>query len=161
VKLAEEEQVEAWKKAVEQSGDKLPSFSVVRQAAIEIELRDTPLKEIPFKVDDVVRIRVKDNPELIGRNGHVAVVKEVRSLSCLVDTALGERLVHPQYLEDAKLGSEVENKARDLVMRLANLFERRHNDPLVDHLLRYFATKEIVTESEAEVLELLERQRGE
>jgi hypothetical protein len=158
VKLSQEEQVEAWKIAVDLAGEKIPTSAAVRQAVLEIEQRATQEKPIPFTVDDVVRIRVKDNPGLAGQGGHLAVVREVRSSSCILETALGERRVHPQHLESAGLKPEVEEETRQLVHRLAKLHEQRSDDSLVEHLLRYYAHRELLTANEEEVLEVLERQ---
>jgi hypothetical protein len=158
VKLGQEEQVEAWKIAVDLAGEKTPTSAAVRQAVLEIEQRATQEQPIPFTVDDIVRIRVKDNPALAGQGGHLAVVREVRSSSCILETALGERLVHPQHLESAGLKPEVAEETRQLVHRLAKLHDQRSDDSLVENLLRYYAHRELLTANEEEVLEVLERQ---
>lgn len=158
VKLTEDEQIEAWQIAVERAGEKTPTSAAVKQAVLEIEQRATREKPTSFTVDDVVRIRVKDNPGLAGQGGHLAVVREVRSSSCILETALGERLVHPQHLESAGLKAEVEDETRQLVGRLAKLHEQRSDEALVVHLLKFYATEARLTANEEEVLEVLERQ---
>ena len=158
VKLSEREQVRAWKLAVKESGEKAPTSNMVKQAVLEVQQRATKREPNPFAVGDIARIRVKDNPGLAGQGGHLAVVKEVRSSSCILETALGERLVHPQHLEPAGLKAEVEDETRQLVRRLAKLHEQCPDEALVVHLLKFYATEARLTANEEEVLEVLERQ---
>ncbi|OPF19815.1 hypothetical protein B1L04_02790 [Microcystis aeruginosa KW] len=158
VKLSEREQVRAWKLAVKESGEKAPTSNLVKQAVLEVQQRATKKKPNPFTVGDIARIRVKDNPQLVGQGGHLAIVQEIRSFNCIVDTALGERLVNSQHLEPAGLKAEVEDETRQLVRRLARLHEQRRDEALVVHLLKFYALKELLTANEEEVLEVLERQ---
>ena len=158
VKLTQEEQVEAWKIAVDLAGEKTPTSAAVRQAVLEIEQRSASDEAPRFAVGDLTRIRVKDNPQLAGQGGHLAIVKEASSFSCIVNTALGERLVGIQHLEPAGLKLEVEDETRQLVRRLANLHEQRSDEALVVHLLKFYATEARLTANEQEVLEVLERQ---
>jgi hypothetical protein len=158
VKLTQEEQVEAWKIAVDLAGEKTPTSAAVRQAVLEIEQRSASDEAPRFAVGALTRIRVKDNPQLAGQGGHLAIVKEASSFSCIVETALGERLVGIQHLESAGLKAEVEDETRQLVRRLAKLHEQRSDDALVVHLLKFYATEARLTANEEEVLEVLERQ---
>jgi hypothetical protein len=158
VKLTEDEQVEAWQLAVERAGEKAPTSVAVRQAVLEVERRGAGEQPPRFAVGDLTRIRVKDNPQLAGRGGHLGLVKETSSFSCMVETALGEQLVGIQYLEPAGLKPEVEEEARQLVRRLAKLHERRGEEALVRHLLKFYATESRLTANEEEVLAVLERQ---
>ena len=158
VKLSEREQVRAWKLAVKESGEKAPTSNMVKQAVLEVQQRATKKKPNPFTVGDIARIRVKDNPQLAGQGGHLAIVKEASSFSCIVETALGERLVGIQHLESASLKAEVEDETRQLVRRLAKLHEQRSDEALVVHLLKFYATEARLTANEEEVLEVLERQ---
>jgi hypothetical protein len=158
VKLSEREQVRAWKLAVKESGEKAPTSNMVKQAVLEVQQRATKREPNPFAVGDIARIRVKDNPHLVGQGGHLAVVQEIRSFNCIVDTALGERLVNSQHLEPAGLKPEVEDETRQLVRRLARLHEQRRDEALVVHLLKFYATEARLTVNEEEVLEVLERQ---
>lgn len=158
VKLTQEEQVQAWKIAVDRAGEKAPTSAAVRQAVLEIEQRSGGEQPPRFAVGDLARIRVKDNPQLAGRGGYLAAVKEASSFSCIVETALGEQLVGIQYLEPAGLKPEVEEDVRQLVRRLAKLHERRGEEALVRHLLKFYATESLLTANEEEVLEVLERQ---
>jgi hypothetical protein len=158
VKLTQEEQVEAWKIAVDLAGEKTPTSAAVRQAVLEIEQRSASDEAPRFAVGDLTRIRVKDNPQLAGQGGHLAIVKEASSFSFIVETALGERLVGIQHLEPAGLKAEVEDETRHLVGRLAKLHEQRFDEALVVHLLKFYATEVRLTANEEEVLEVLERQ---
>ena len=158
VKLSEREQVRAWKLAVKESGEKAPTSNMVKQAVLEVQQRATKRKPNPFAVGDIARLRVKDNPHLVGQGGHLAIVQEIRSFNCIVDTALGERLVNSQHLEPAGLKPEIEDETRQLVRRLAKLHERRGEEALVRHLLKFYATEARLTANEEEVLEVLERQ---
>lgn len=117
VKLTEEEQFEAWQMVVEQAGAKAPTSAGVKQAVLEIEQRAIKEEPIFFAVDEVVRICVKDNPELAGQGGHLAVVKEVGTVSCTLETAMGGRevQVHPQHFYPAGLKPEVEAETRQLI----------------------------------------------
>jgi hypothetical protein len=158
VKLTQEGQVEAWKIAVDLAGEKTPTSAAVRQAVLEVERRSASDEAPRFAVGDLTRIRVKDNPQLAGQGGHLAIVKEASSFSCIVETALGERLVGIQHLEPAGLKAEVEDETRQLVRRLAKLHEQRCDEALVVHLLKFYALKELLTADEEAVLQVLERQ---
>jgi hypothetical protein len=137
VKLTQEEQVEAWKIAVDLAGEKIPTSAAVRQAVLEIEQRSASDEAPRFAVGALTRIRVKDNSQLAGQGGHLAIVKEASSFSYIVETALGERLVGIQHLEPAGLKAEVEDETRQLVGRLAKLHEQRSDEALVVHLLKF------------------------
>ncbi len=95
-KLEPSQQREAWLKSVQQAGGRVPSGRIVKGIVEQIQERN-PVPN-PWKVGDVAKIVVKDNPELRGKAGCMAVVTSFGDFSCTVKVWDGEYQVKPENL---------------------------------------------------------------
>ena len=97
VSLEPEVQREAWQKAVEEAGGKVPSGRIVKNVVERIIERT----RVPntYQLGEVCQILAKDNPELRGKGGCWGIVNHVGEFSCTVRTWDGEYTVGLQYLK--------------------------------------------------------------
>ena len=97
IPLEPEVQREAWQKAVEEAGGKVPSGRIVKDVVQRIMERT----QVPntYQLGEVYQIIVKDNPELRGRGGCWAIVSAVNDFSCSVRMWDGEYGVGLQHLK--------------------------------------------------------------
>ncbi|MBG1268576.1 hypothetical protein [Nostoc sp. WHI] len=96
-KLEPQEQQEAWLKAVELAGGKVPTGRIVKDVVQRIMERT----QVPntYQIGEVCQIVVKDNPELKGKGGCWAIVSAVNDFSCSVRMWDGEYAVGLQHLK--------------------------------------------------------------
>ena len=154
------EQVEVWQAAVDEAKGKAPPARQV--LLLVLKLKERSGVPVPYHLDEVVRILVKENPELRGMNNHLAIVSEVGKFSVSIQSAVGEReQVHPQHLEPVPLAPEMEEEVRELIGRLRKLRSRFGEEPLVSHLLKYLATREELSPLSERLLEFLESEESD
>ena len=158
-KLEPDKQVEAWTKAVESAGGKVPSGRIVKDIVQIIKEKTQKAVPNPYHVGDICRIIASSDPELKGKGGQWCIVSEIHEFSCTVkiyqgeitirldnlrlidySTAdcealarLGDRL-HQLYLQD------LEETAVALVDLLAKL-DRPYLTPLEEKLLVLLETE--------------------
>ncbi|MEH1823713.1 MAG: hypothetical protein V7L31_32365, partial [Nostoc sp.] len=96
-KLEPQKQQEAWLKAVELAGGKVPTGRIVKDVVQRIMERT----QVPntYQLEEVCQIVVKDNPELRGKGGCWAIVSAVNDFSCTVRMWDGEYAVGLQHLK--------------------------------------------------------------
>ncbi|BDI20458.1 hypothetical protein ANSO36C_62600 (plasmid) [Nostoc cf. commune SO-36] len=96
-KLEPQEQQEAWLRAVELAGGKVPTGRIVKDVVQRIMERT----QVPntYQIGEVCQILAKDNPELRGKGGCWAVVSTVNDFSCTVTMWDGEYAVGLQHLK--------------------------------------------------------------
>lgn len=119
-KLKPHQQREAWAKAVEESGGKVPSSRVVKDIVDQIR-EQNPVPN-PWREDEVAMILVKDNPDLRGKGGCWAVIKEVHDFSCTVRLWDGDYQVKPENLKELPYSNEQQEAVRELSDRLTKLY---------------------------------------
>lgn len=97
VMLEPQAQREAWQRAVEEAGGKVPSGRIVKDVVQRIIERT----KVPntYQLGEVCQILAKDNPELRGKGGCWGIVNHVGEFSCTVRTWDGEYTVGLQYLK--------------------------------------------------------------
>ncbi|WP_230967204.1 hypothetical protein [Nostoc commune] len=95
--LEPEVQREAWQKAVEEAGGKVPSGRIVKNVVQRIMERT----RVPntYQLGEVCQILAKDNPELRGKGGCWCIISHVGEFSCTVTMWDGEYTVGLQYLK--------------------------------------------------------------
>jgi hypothetical protein len=95
--LEPEVQREAWQKAVDEAGGKVPSGRIVKNVVQRIMERT----RVPntYQIGEVCQILAKDNPELRGKGGCWAIVSQVNEFSCSVRMWDGEYAVGLQHLK--------------------------------------------------------------
>ncbi|QLE53179.1 hypothetical protein FD724_35150 (plasmid) [Nostoc sp. C057] len=96
-KLELQEQHEAWLKAVELAGGKVPTGRIVKDVVQRIMERT----KVPntYQIGEVCQILAKDNPELKGKGGCWGIVSQVNEFSCTVKTWNGKYTVGLQHLK--------------------------------------------------------------
>jgi hypothetical protein len=121
VSLEPEVQREAWQKAVEEAGGKVPSGRIVKDVVQRIIERT----RVPntYQLGEVCQVLAKDNPELRGKGGCWGIVNHVGEFSCTVTTWDGEytvRIAHlkplnylPAECQQMQLISDRINRLRD------------------------------------------------
>lgn len=155
-KLSPEDQIAVWEESLTESKGKIPAARVIQDVIQRIrERKRTP---ISYQVGDVCEIQVKENPDLSGMGGYVAVVKEIGEFGCTVETIDGEIHVRPEYLKEIPLLEEVKWETQSLVLRLRALRLELPDDALVRYLLKYFARKVSLSPLEGKVFRLLEKE---
>ncbi|MBE9107365.1 hypothetical protein IQ229_21265 [Nostoc cf. edaphicum LEGE 07299] len=96
-KLEPHEQQEAWLRAVEVAGGKVPTGRIVKDVVQRIMERT----QVPntYQLEEVCQIVVKDNPELRGKGSCWGIVSQVNEFSCTVKIWDGEYAVGLQHLK--------------------------------------------------------------
>ena len=125
-KLEPDQQREAWAKAVEQAGGKVPSGRIVKSIVDQIRQRN-PVPN-PWCVNEVAMIMVKDNPDLRGKGGCWCVITEVHDFSCTVRLWDGDYQVKPENLKELPYSNEQQEVVRKLCDRLSKLYDPEMED---------------------------------
>ena len=120
-KLEPDQQREAWAKAVEQAGGKVPSGRIVKSIVDQIRERN-PVPN-PWRKGEVAMIMVKDNPDLRGKGGCWCVISEVHDFSCTVRLWDGNYQVKPENLKELPYSNEQQEMVRKLCDRLTKLYD--------------------------------------
>ncbi|MCC5632495.1 hypothetical protein LC613_33290 [Nostoc sphaeroides CHAB 2801] len=96
-KLEPQEQQEAWLKAVELAGGKVPTGRIVKDVVQRIMERT----KVPntYQIGEVCQILVKDNSELRGKGGCWGIVSQANEFSCTVRMWDGEYAIGLQHLK--------------------------------------------------------------
>lgn len=96
-KLEPQKQQEAWLKAVELAGGKVPTGRIVKDVVQRIMERT----QVPntYQLGEVCQILVKDNPELRGKGGCWGIVSQVNNFSCTVKMWDSEYTVGLKHLK--------------------------------------------------------------
>ncbi|MBC1224988.1 hypothetical protein GNF10_29400 [Nostoc sp. UCD121] len=96
-KLEPQEQQEAWLRAVEVAGGKVPTGRIVKDVVQRIMERT----QVPntYQLGEVCQILAKDNPELRGKGGCWGIVSQVNDFSCTVKLWDSEYTVDLQHLK--------------------------------------------------------------
>lgn len=158
--LTPQQQTEAWQKAVESAGGKVPTSSDVAKAAQPIKDRaaQNGSQSNSHYVGEICRLRVKDNPELRELLGFGGIVSEVHNYSCTIQTYKGELLVSNQHLESMNYTPAETEQAQQLYQRLWKLREVEPNDGAALNLLNYLEKQHSIslTPLQEQLLQTLE-----
>ncbi len=119
-KLEPEQQREAWTKAVESAGGKVPSGRIVSDVVQRI--RERTRVPNPYRVGEVCQLIAKDDPELRGKGGCWCIVSEVHEFSCTVNTWEGEFTVRLSNLKSLEFSEEECQEMKVLCHRLHRLY---------------------------------------
>ncbi|MEH2146781.1 hypothetical protein [Nostoc sp.] len=158
-KLEPQEQQEAWLRAVEVAGGKVPTGRIVKDVVQRIMERT----QVPntYQIGEVCQILVKDNPELRGKGGCWAIVSAVNDFSCTVKMWDGEHTVGLQHLKSYEyLPAECEQ-----MQVICDRISRVYSDSLeetVKSLLQLLGkvNRAYLTAVEEKLLKLLELEYG-
>ena len=119
-KLEPEQQREAWAKAVESAGGKVPSGRIVKDVVQRI--RERTRVPNPYRVGEVCQLIAKDDPELRGKSGCWCIVSEVHEFSCTVTTWEGEITVRLSNLKSLDYSEKDYQQMKVLCARLHRLY---------------------------------------
>ncbi len=119
-KLEPEQQREAWTKAVESAGGKVPSGRIVKD--IVQRIRERTRVPNPYRVGEVCQLIAKDDPELRGKGGCWCIVSEVHEFSCTVTTWEGEITVRLENLKSKEFSEKDSQSMKFLCERLHRLY---------------------------------------
>ena len=120
-KLNPDQQREAWQKAVDQAGGKVPPARIVKEV---VQNMQQPKKvRNPWREGEVGQIIIKGNPDLKGKGGCWAVITAVNDFSCSVQLWDGEYQVKPENLKDLLYSNEQQEQIRELSDRISKLYD--------------------------------------
>ncbi len=154
-KLEPEQQREAWLKAVEEAGGRVPSGRLVK--SVVAQMQEQKKVENPWRVGDVAKIVVKDNPELRGKAGCLAVITGVGDFSCTIKVWDGEYQVKPANLKDLPYSTEQQDEVKSLCDRLSKIKVDDGEKPVKDFLAGLGKIQRPwLTELEQKVLKIVE-----
>ncbi len=153
-RLSPTEQISAWTEAVQEAGGKVPSSRIVQNV---VKQRQIPrYAPNPFKVNDIVEIIVKGNPDLRGRGGQWAIIDEVLEYSCLVKTWDGTIQVRTENLKELVLPPEQKDAVRGICERSHKLMEIDGLDSTVKAVLASLSKKTWLSDIEESILSHIE-----
>ena len=118
--LKPDQQREAWQKAIEEVGGKMPSHRIVKDVVQRI--RERTRVPNPYKVGEVCQLIAKDDPELRGKGGCWCIVSEVHEFSCTVKTWEGEITVRLENLKSLEFSESECQEMKFLCHRLHRLY---------------------------------------
>lgn len=153
-KLNKTKRKEAWQLALKKSRTSSPSYVEVRKAVKEVfEKHLAPHNS--YCVGGLVRIEAKDDPDLVGRSGHLGIVRKVYTFTCDVETRVEELAnVKPEHL---KLIEEARGQdTKDRIERLIAMRDTYERTSLGSLLLRYYTRRTALDEFDRSVLDFLE-----
>ncbi|HYX16880.1 MAG TPA: hypothetical protein VE944_21520 [Nostoc sp.] len=154
-KLEPQEQQEAWVKAVEQAGGKVPPARIVKNVVQQIMERT----QVPntYQLGEVCQILAKDNPELRGKGGCWGIVNHVGQFSCTVKTWDGEYAVGLQHLKSFNYLPQECEQMRVICDRIGRVYSDSLEET-VKSLLQLLGkvNRAYLTELEEKLLSLLE-----
>lgn len=154
-KLESQEQQEAWLKAVELAGGKVPTGRIVKDVVQRIMERT----QVPntYQIGEVCQILVKDNPELRGKGGCWGIVSVVNDFSCTVRVWDGEYAVGLQHLKSFNYLPAECQQVREISDRITRVYSSGLEESMQKFLeMLGKLNRAYLTDLEEKVLSLLE-----
>ena len=108
------------------SRGRLPSGRIVKD--IVEQMRERKKVETPWKVGDIAKIVVKDDPQLRGKGGCFGVITGVGDFSCTIKVWDGEYQVKPGNLKDLCYSDTQQDEVKSLCDRLSALYDAEIED---------------------------------
>ena len=159
-KLEPKLQKDAWAKAVDETGGRVPPARVVKDVVEQIkeEVRKRANLPCPFQVGEVCQVLVKGNPELRGLAGAWCIVEEVREFIILIQTWKGEFVVKEENLKSFEFNPEEQQAFQEISDRLTALYSKCSSEGGALHSLEWFArvNRPSLTNFEEKMLQFLE-----
>lgn len=154
-KLNKKQQVVAWKKAVVEAGNHVPSGRIVRNVVRQLQAETIPNL---YQVGEVCQIVAKDNPELTGKGGYWCLVGEVHEYSCMVNTWEDRYLLPIENLKSCGYSQPECQIVEELNLRMIKLYKTEELDEAALWILKGLAKikRPYLTEMENKLLSFLE-----
>ncbi len=151
------EVVQVWLEAVDASDGKIPSSVVVKDIVQRIKEKN-PVPN-PYRVGEVSTIIVKENLTLRGKSGCWAIVKEVKSMGCIVSTWSGEIYVKIENLKLIDYSPDQREQMQKINARLSKLALSEIDEETVIGFLEKIGQikRSYLTELEEEMLCAIEK----
>lgn len=158
--LEPEVQREAWQKAVEEAGGKVPSGRIVKNVVQRIMMERTRVPNT-YQLGEVCQILAKDNPELRGKGGCWGIVSVVNDFSCTVRMWDGEYTIGLQHLKSFNYLSQECQQMQSLSDRISRVYSDLLEET-VKSLLQVLGkvNRPYLTAVEEKLLTLLESEYG-
>jgi hypothetical protein len=158
VALEPQVQREAWQRAVEEAGGKVPSGRIVKDVVQRIMERVKAPN--PYRMGEVCQILPKDNPELRGKGGCWCIITHVGDFSCTVAAWDGQYTVRIDHLK-ALSYSDSECQQMQLISgRIRRLRENENLEKAARAMLKYLGElkRPYLTAVEEKLLGVIERE---
>lgn len=154
-KLNKKQQIIAWKKAVVEAGDRVPSGRIVRNIVRQIQAETIPNL---YHIGEVCQILAKDNPELTGKGGCWCLIAEVHKYSCTVNTWEDQYLLPIENLKSVGYSPSECQIVEELNRRMIELYKTEELDEAAFWILKGLAKikRPYLTEMENKLLSFLE-----
>lgn len=154
--LEPEVQREAWQKAVEEAGGKVPSGRIVKDVVQRIMERT----RVPntYQLGEVCQILAKDNPELRGKGGCWCIVNHVGEVSCTVTMWDGEYTVRIDHLKPFNYLESECQQMQQISDRISRLRENENLEEAARAVLKHLGElkRPYLTVVEEKLLGLIE-----
>ncbi|MEC4812345.1 MAG: hypothetical protein SAK29_03575, partial [Scytonema sp. PMC 1069.18] len=159
-KLEPDQQREVWQRAVEEAGNKVPSGRVVKGVVQRIMER-TKVPN-PYRVGEVCRFVVKDNPDLRGKGGCWCIVVRVNNFSCNVVAWDGEYTVGMEHLKSLEYSDGNCEQMKLLGDRISKLRSLDNLEDAAKNVLRQLGEvkRPYLTTFEEKLLSFIEQECG-
>ncbi|MBW4458254.1 MAG: hypothetical protein KME55_39855 [Nostoc indistinguendum CM1-VF10] len=158
--LEPEVQREAWQKAVEEAGGKVPSGRIVKNVVQRIMERT----RVPntYQLGEVCQILAKDNPELRGKGGCWCIVSHVGEFSCTVTMWDREYTVRIDHLKPLNYLESECQQMQLLCDRISRLQENENLEEAARAVLKHLGElkRPYLTAVEEKLLGLIEQEYG-
>jgi hypothetical protein len=153
--LNKKQQVVAWKKAIVEAGDRVPSGRIVRNVVRQLQAETIANL---YQVGEVCQIVAKDNPELTGKGGYWCLVSEVHEYTCAVNTWEDLYLLPVENLKSAGYSPIECQLVEELNTRMVKLHKTEKLDEAALWILKGLAKikRPFLTEMENKLLSFLE-----
>ncbi|MBW4430098.1 MAG: hypothetical protein KME50_38630 [Nostoc desertorum CM1-VF14] len=160
VSLEPEVQREAWQKAVEEAGGKVPSGRIVKDVVQRIMERT----RVPntYHLGEVCQILAKDNPELRGKGGFWCIVNHVGEVSCTVTMWDGEYTVRIDHLKPFNYLESECQQMRQISDRINRLRNHENLEDAARAVLKHLGElkRPYLTAIEEKLLSVIEQEYG-
>ncbi len=157
VSLEPEVQREAWQKAVEEAGGKVPSGRIVKDVVQRIMERT----RVPntYQLGEVCQILAKDNPELRGKGGCWCIVSHVGEFSCTVTMWDREYTVRIDHLKPLNYLESECQQMQLLCDRISRLQENENLEEAARAVLKHLGElkRPYLTAVEEKLLGVIEK----
>ncbi|MBN3907568.1 MAG: hypothetical protein HWQ35_13700 [Nostoc sp. NMS1] len=159
-KLEPQEQQEAWLRAVELAGGKVPTGRIVKDVVQHIMERI----QVPntYQIGEVCLLIAKDNPDLRGKGGCWGIVNHVGEFSCTVTMWDGEYTVRIDHLKPLNYLESECQQMQQISDRISRLRQNESLEDAPSAMLNYLGElkRPYLTAVEEKLLSLIEFEYG-
>ncbi len=158
--LEPEVQATVWLKGVKEADGGVPSGRIVKNVVQRIMERTKAPN--PYRVGEVCRFIVKDNPELRGKGGYWCIVNCVGEVSCTVTSWDGDYTVSTDHLKSMEYSDSNCQLLKEISDRITRLQKKGNLEDAAINVLRQLGSvkRPYLTPLEEDLLTFLEQKFG-